>query len=255
MIAALSKKGNPEHRPDEALQKKRKQLAENFVQNITTVAGDHPGTPHCSQAQIKLIEGFAKNKYAYPRVFVLIAQVAYLSHLMCAGRNAHTLATPARGGQPLPPHPTLVTTSQLLSQALFDSIDVRRGLAHSLDLALELLLLRHKQVSDTDHGWELTDDGMVFLLRGIRTRTAMRKVSHLSDNDICCHVSADEIEEWELDGEDRAARLAGNRGDVIKKGKRGRKGGRHELAAAIERASIERIKGSEIHSLWSGLVN
>lgn len=227
------------------------------MQSILTMTGDHQNTPNFTHSQIKLIEGFAKNKYFYPRVFVLLAQVAYLSHFMGTGRAAYTQATPTRGGNPRTTEARLVTTTQILEQARQDSLDVRRGLAHSLELAVELQLLQQKQISDdAGRGWELTTDGGVFLLRGVKTRTAIRKVSHQTDEQICCQVSADEVEEWELDGEDRAQRLAEYRGDATKtRGKKlGRKGGRHELASAIERASIERIKGSEIHSLWSALV-
>lgn len=219
------------------------------------MAEEHDDTPNFSHHQIKLIEEFATGRYVYPRVFVLTAQVAYLRHLLGAGKTP----APSKKRFSIPAEstaPPLVTTGQILAQARLDTMEVRRGLGQSLELALELNLLRQKKISDdAGQGWELTTDGGVFLLRGIKTRTAMRKFSRLSEEEICCQVSADEIEEWELDGEDRAQRIAGHRGDVIKKrGVRSRKGGRKELAVAIERASIERIKGSEIHTLWSALV-
>lgn len=207
---------------------------------------------------IKAMEVYAKSRYIYPRVFVLIVQIAYLVELQNRRLVIGTVPKNDSGQTGEDGQITHVATERLLGRAMHNTVDVRRALYRNLNAAQELLLLDRKEVKT--HGkpvtyWALTNDGRHFLMMGIRTRNALRKVACYSDEEICCQVSADELEEWKLDAEERAQVLVDHFGAS---GKRAPSlcsdVSRTALVQAIKQQALMKIHTSGVSRLWCGLV-
>lgn len=218
---------------------------DDITPDLTDCADGQYAQTSFTKVEAKAVEAFAKNRYLYPRVFVLLAQIGYLTDLRMRRR-------PNDGGH------LRIATEHLLSRATQNTMDVRRAIYRNLNVALELRLLSRQDVivkAKSTTYWKLTSDGKRFLMMGIRTRNAMRKIAPYSDEDICSQVSVDELEEWRLDAEDRAEQLSAHFGASAKRAKQlsGDKS-RIELVQAIEQNAVQRIHTSGVSNLWCGLV-
>lgn len=207
----------------------------------------------------KALEKLAKNRYSYPRVFVILAQIAYLGEIkrqnigiVCAGDEADLDNNDDGNGQ--------IATERLLSRAMENSVDVRRALYRNLNQALELKLISRTEIKGQGKHksttyWELTADGTQFLTRGIKTRQAMGKISNESDETICSLISADELEEWKLESEERAQALIEHFGASEKYATTlTETASRTELVRAIEANAINKVQTCGLNNLWCGLV-
>ena len=203
-------------------------------------------------------EDYGQNCYRYPRVFVLLSQIAYLVEVrrkhkeLCEGAVANQIESPEEDGL------IGVGTDHLLSRAREGSDEIRRALYRNLQVANELQLVNRKDVFIGGRSvttWELTSEGKLFLLAGIKIRNAMRKVAQYSDEEICSFVSNDEIDDWKLDAQDREDKIKMHFGVGKKRFKSERpEVSRTELALVIEQQAVLKIQNSAINSLWSGLV-
>jgi hypothetical protein len=203
-------------------------------------------------------ETYGQSCYRYPRVFVLLSQIAYLAEVRGKHKDMR-VGAPARKINVQDDDEALrIGTDHLLSRARDCSDEIRRALYRNLQVANDLQLINRKDVTVGGRSltsWELTSEGKLFLMAGIKIRNAMRKVANYSDEEICSFVSNDEVEDWKLDAQDREEKLALHFGSGKKRHKSEMpEVSRTELALAIEQQAVQKVQSSDINNLWSGLV-
>ena len=200
--------------------------------------------------QVKEVEAVAKHTSNFPRVFVLLVQVAYLTDLQV--RSAMYATEPGRDEIV-----TTVTTEQLLKRFKHPTAEVSRALQSNLELACAIGLLEmegQRTIENKDAFWKLTSDGKRFMLAGLKARKMLRKTNVLaSDEEQCAQISIDELEDWRLEAEDRAASLANDDGNSKKSNYRTILS-REDFVVAIEERAKKRVQTSEVNNLWCGLV-
>ena len=200
--------------------------------------------------QAKEVEVVARHTYTFPRVFVLLVQIAHLTDLQV--RSAAYATEPGHDEIV-----TTVTTEQLLKRFKHPTAEGSRALQSNLELACAIGLLEmdgQRTIENKDAFWKLTSDGKRFLLAGLKARKMLRKTNRFaSDEDQCAQISVDELEDWQLEAQDRAAILANDDGNSKKSSCRTLLS-REEFVVAIEERAKKRVQASEVNNLWCGLV-
>lgn len=206
-----------------------------------------------TQRQAKEVEALAKHRYTFPRVFVLLVQVAHLTDLQVR----YGMYAPEQGRDEIV---KTVTTEQLLKRSKDPTAEVRRALQTNLELASEMGLLEMDEeptLDNKDACWTLTSEGKRFMMAGLKARKMLRRSNEWhSDEEQCAQISADELEDWRLEAEDRTASLATHL-DHDESGRKSRFRtivSREDLAVAIEQRAKKRVQASEVNNLWCGLV-
>ena len=99
-------------------------------------------------------------------------------------------------------------TEEIVSDTRFMKHEYRRVIETCFFTARDLGLLLKREVILDGHQrcslWALSADGKTFLMGAIRARVNMRKISNLSDEEICADLAQDEVEQWRQDARDRA---------------------------------------------------
>lgn len=159
--------------------------------------------------QIRRLQAHVKPTFVEPRLFVLLAQLAWIEWQQAHGENA---------GQPV------VSSAQLAHLCRSRQPDIARLITKTLQPAAAAGLLHCEQRALLDGGtagaspkakaergtrrasplaaepehvyWSLTRQGQRYLMEGIKAREALSRLCQWNAEQICAHLSADEFDAW-----------------------------------------------------------
>lgn len=241
--------------------------------------------------QIRRLQAHVKPTFAEPRLFVLLAQLAWIEWQQAHGENARqtvSTATMAKLCHSRQPGIAGQITKTLQPAAAVGLLLCEQTEPFASDVPVPTPKAKEARGSrrasllaaDPEHVyWSLTPQGQRYLMAGIQAREALSRLCHWSAEQICAHLSADEFDAWvaclptgatnrlaqtSTNALDTAAaqgahsrRAARSKGNAVQRMLLGDFGGSAGAnAPAAEERTIERARAqqSNVGGLWGGLL-